>query len=82
MTPALTVHDAWRRLARIPVLQGLTLSVDPGECRALVGMNGVGKSTALRRCSACCDWTTARSTSSATTSRPRTVSSGAVSGIS
>ena len=48
MTPALTVHDAWRRLARIPVLQGLTLSVDPGECRALVGMNGVGKSTALR----------------------------------
>ncbi|WP_068426811.1 ABC transporter ATP-binding protein [Piscicoccus intestinalis] len=31
-----------------PVLTGLDLRVTPGECRALVGLNGAGKTTALR----------------------------------
>lgn len=48
MTPALEVTDAWRRVAGVPVLRGLSLSVAAGECRALVGMNGAGKTTALR----------------------------------
>lgn len=33
-----------------PVLADLDLTVDAGECRALVGLNGAGKTTALRVC--------------------------------
>ena len=31
-----------------PVLRELSMSVTQGECRAIVGLNGAGKSTALR----------------------------------
>ncbi|WP_075292005.1 ABC transporter ATP-binding protein [Pararhizobium arenae] len=37
-----------RRRGRLPVLQSLTLSVAEGECVALVGSSGEGKSTILR----------------------------------
>lgn len=46
--PALEVHEACKTLRGLPVLQGLSLSVNPGECRALVGLNGAGKTTTLR----------------------------------
>ncbi|HEX7352297.1 ABC transporter ATP-binding protein [Brachybacterium sp.] len=48
MTRALAVVGAWRQIGGVPVLRGLTLNVAAGECRALVGMNGAGKTTALR----------------------------------
>lgn len=34
--------------ARLPVLQGMRFSVSPGECLALSGPSGIGKSTVLR----------------------------------
>lgn len=48
MTRALEVIDARRTLRGLPVLKGLSLSADDGSCRALVGLNGAGKTTALR----------------------------------
>ncbi|WP_114854434.1 ABC transporter ATP-binding protein [Brachybacterium sp. YJGR34] len=48
MTAALAIRGARRSLRGTPVLRDLTLSVAPGECRALIGMNGAGKTTALR----------------------------------
>ena len=48
MANPLELHDVTRTLAGEEVLRGLTLSLAPGECRALVGMNGAGKTTALR----------------------------------
>lgn len=41
------VHFSYPRRPAIPVLRGLTLRVDPGECLALVGESGAGKSTVL-----------------------------------
>ena len=48
MIAALTVRGVSRALKGQPVLGGLDLTVAPGECRALVGLNGAGKTTALR----------------------------------
>lgn len=48
MTSALEVNDVRRTLRTRPVLEGLSLTVDAGSCRALVGLNGAGKTTALR----------------------------------
>ncbi|MGO2362516.1 MAG: ABC transporter ATP-binding protein [Brachybacterium tyrofermentans] len=48
MTHALEVIDVRRSLRARPVLEGLDLTVDAGTCRALVGLNGAGKTTALR----------------------------------
>lgn len=48
MTPALALRGITRDLRGRRVLDGLDLSVGPGQCLALVGLNGAGKTTALR----------------------------------
>ena len=51
LSPAIAVRDLHkaygRGAARTPVLQGVTFTVDPGECIFLVGPSGSGKSTLL-----------------------------------
>ena len=41
-----TLHNQGR--AVIPVMEGASLRVDPGECVALTGRSGAGKSTLMR----------------------------------
>ena len=47
--PALRFQHVVKRYAATPVLQGLNLTVQAGECLALVGLNGAGK-TSLIKC--------------------------------
>jgi len=44
----LEVKDIKVRYASLPVIQGLSLNVDPGETVCVVGANGAGKSTFLK----------------------------------
>jgi branched-chain amino acid transport system ATP-binding protein len=44
----LEVSDLEARIGRVPVLRGVTLSVGEGETVALLGRNGVGKTSTLR----------------------------------
>ncbi len=44
----LAIHDLWGGYGDVTVLKGVTLDVQPGQVVALVGANGVGKSTLLR----------------------------------
>jgi branched-chain amino acid transport system ATP-binding protein len=46
--PILEVKDIKVRYSGLPVLQGVSLSVNPGETVCVVGANGAGKSTLLR----------------------------------
>ena len=55
MTPLLAVNDLHKSFVlhtlggvELPVLSGIDLSVDPGECLVLNGPSGAGKSTLLR----------------------------------
>jgi ribose transport system ATP-binding protein len=48
MTAALTVTNMSKSFAGPRVLESVSLSVEPGEIRALVGENGSGKSTLIR----------------------------------
>jgi branched-chain amino acid transport system ATP-binding protein len=45
--PLLELRDAWSGYGRTTVLEGVDLSVRPGEAVAIVGRNGVGKTTLL-----------------------------------
>jgi len=46
--PAFTLADVSFRYPEATALDGLSLSVSPGECLAILGANGSGKSTLLR----------------------------------
>ena len=48
MSPALALRGITRDLRGRQVLDNLDLVINPGECLALVGLNGAGKTTALR----------------------------------
>jgi ABC-type multidrug transport system ATPase subunit len=47
-TPVLHVQGLTKAFGGVPVVDGLSFSVRPGEIVALVGANGAGKTTALR----------------------------------
>ena len=42
------IRDVWKYYGDYPALREITLSVNPGECLALLGRNGAGKTTLLR----------------------------------
>jgi branched-chain amino acid transport system ATP-binding protein len=44
----LRLEDVHVHIGKLHILQGVNLSVDAGECAALLGRNGVGKTTTLR----------------------------------
>lgn len=44
----LHVKEIWARYSGLPVIQGLSLTVDQGEAVCVVGANGSGKSTLLK----------------------------------
>jgi len=46
--PVLETSGVARSYGRLDALRALDLSVEPGECVALIGANGSGKSTAVR----------------------------------
>lgn len=46
--PSLAVHGLSRRYGGLQALRDLELEVGPGECVAIVGQNGSGKTTAVR----------------------------------
>jgi len=46
--PTVEVQGVWKRFGRQWVLRDLSLTVEPGEVVALLGPNGVGKTTLLR----------------------------------
>jgi branched-chain amino acid transport system ATP-binding protein len=48
MTSALELRDVWAGYGRIQILRGLFLDVPTGSVVALLGPNGVGKTTTLR----------------------------------
>jgi len=44
----LKLDDVHVHIGKLHILQGVNLEVKPGECAALLGRNGVGKTTTLR----------------------------------
>ena len=46
--PILDIQDIKVRYSGLPVLQGISLEVNPGETVSVLGANGAGKSTLLR----------------------------------
>ncbi len=48
MTELLNAAGVWKRFGTLDVLQGVDVSVHPGQCLVLLGPSGSGKSTLLR----------------------------------
>lgn len=46
--PAVELHDLWKEFDSVPVVCGVSLSVEEGEFVALLGPSGCGKTTTLR----------------------------------
>src|SRR3954466_11524743 len=49
-TPALLVQDLRKHYGDVRAVDGLDLSVAPGECFGLLGPNGAGKTTTIEVC--------------------------------
>jgi branched-chain amino acid transport system ATP-binding protein len=47
-TLILKLEDVWVRYGTAPVVQGVSLEINPGETVSVVGSNGAGKSTLLK----------------------------------
>ena len=44
----LSLRDVHVHIGKLHILQGVSMEVKEGECAALLGRNGVGKTTTLR----------------------------------
>ena len=84
MAPRLEVKNLSKTFPGVRALDDVSMSVEPGEIRALLGENGAGKSTlgkivagVYAQTAARC-WSTARSSATSTRRRPATLGIGIV----
>ena len=48
MSSAVTVNNEFKRYGRVEALQGVSLSVEPGELFGIIGPDGAGKTSLFR----------------------------------